>query len=323
MALREDTGPVRTAVRYGRHSRPKPIGGRFRLPTIRFSGAAVAMSTVVGISIATTWLLNEQQGVGRRPGMSNVGASPPLPSPDGHGTTSAAAVAETVHTAPTAPTRSTHTGSAPAAASGRPSAAPSGSGAPSAGAPSGSPSPSGSATTGATTGTSPSPQPTTPRPLAPEPARPGPATPTGRPTPDTPTGIEPLSGRTNVELIGPAGTRHTLLLEVREPMTALQVELRLLRPVVLPGTAPWTSLPGAVTTVSQEHGTLIHRYTLPGGLDIEPGTYAFEVLGTRLPGSGTPAGSAQETWSASAFVPYGRDPHAVAVRGVFEWPRGS
>ncbi|GAA1070928.1 hypothetical protein [Kitasatospora arboriphila] len=322
MALREDTGPVRTAVRYGRHSRPKPIGGRFRLPTIRFSGAAVAMSTVVGISIATTWLLNEQQGVGRRPGMSNVGASPPLPSQDGHGTGNTTPVAETVHTAPTAPTRSTHTGSAPAAASGRPSAAASSGGAPSAGAPSGSPSPSGSATTGTAAGASPSPQPTDARPAAPEPARPDPTLSTGGPSPDKPVGIEPLSGRAGVELIGPAGTRHTLVLEVREPMTALQVELRLQRPAVLPGTAPWTSLPGVVTTVSQEHGVLVHRYTLRPGLDVEPGTYTFEVLGTRLP-DGRSAGTAQEVWSASAFVPYGRDPRAVAVRGGFEWPRGS
>ncbi|MEV8096183.1 hypothetical protein [Kitasatospora sp. NPDC085879] len=316
MALREDTGPVRTAVRYGRHSRPKPIGGRFRLPTIRFSGAAVAMSTVVGISVATTWLLNEQQGVGRRPGMSNVGASPPLPSSDGHGSATAVPASETLHTAPTAPARSSHTGTAPAPASGRPSTAPSGSATPSAGAPSGSPSPSpsGSATTGA---------PPTARPVGPEPVRPTPTAPTGTPGPGKPTGLEPLSGRASVELIGPAGTRHTVLLEVREPMTALQVELRLMRPDVLPGTVPSTSLPGAVTTVSQEHGTLVYRYTLPAGLDIEPGTYTFEVLGARLPGTGRPSGTSQETWTASAFVPLGRDPHAVAVRGVFEWPRGS
>ena len=67
-------------TRQGRHSRPKPFGGRFRLPTLRFSGAAMAMSTVVGLSIATTWLLNEQQAVGRRAGFAAVGATPP-PSP--------------------------------------------------------------------------------------------------------------------------------------------------------------------------------------------------------------------------------------------------
>ncbi|MFD5614860.1 hypothetical protein ACFWIS_30325, partial [Kitasatospora sp. NPDC127060] len=69
-------------ARQGRHGRPRPFGGRFRLPTLRFSGAAMAMSTVVGISIATTLLLNEQQGIGRRAGVARVGTSPP-PSPSG------------------------------------------------------------------------------------------------------------------------------------------------------------------------------------------------------------------------------------------------
>ncbi|MBP0450035.1 hypothetical protein J5Y04_10805 [Kitasatospora sp. RG8] len=90
MALREDTEQGvhherdRQREQYGRrgrHGRPKPFGGRLRLPTLRFSGAAMAMSTVVGISIATTCLLNEQQGVGRRAGVARVGSTPP-PSPD-------------------------------------------------------------------------------------------------------------------------------------------------------------------------------------------------------------------------------------------------
>ncbi|MGA5819457.1 hypothetical protein ACPC54_16575 [Kitasatospora sp. NPDC094028] len=67
-------------AQHGRHGRPRPFGGRFRLPTLRFSGAAMAMSTVVGISIATTLLLNEQQGIGRRAGVARVGTTPP-PAP--------------------------------------------------------------------------------------------------------------------------------------------------------------------------------------------------------------------------------------------------
>ncbi|MFI6157734.1 hypothetical protein ACIBCA_34185 [Kitasatospora sp. NPDC051170] len=79
MAVREDTArDVRhEPERHGRHGRPRPFGGRFRLPTLRFSGAAMAMSTVVGISIATTLLLNEQQGVGRRAGVARIGTTPP------------------------------------------------------------------------------------------------------------------------------------------------------------------------------------------------------------------------------------------------------
>ncbi|MEU9043934.1 MULTISPECIES: hypothetical protein [unclassified Kitasatospora] len=82
MAVREDTArDVRhEPERHGRHGRPRPFGGRLRLPTLRFSGAAMAMSTVVGISIATTLLLNEQQGIGRRAGVARVGSTPP-PTP--------------------------------------------------------------------------------------------------------------------------------------------------------------------------------------------------------------------------------------------------
>ncbi|WP_329579762.1 hypothetical protein OG500_12500 [Kitasatospora sp. NBC_01250] len=61
---------------HGRHSRPKPLGGQLRLPAIRVSGAAMAMSTVVGISIATTWLVSSQQRIGYGVRMSTVGATP-------------------------------------------------------------------------------------------------------------------------------------------------------------------------------------------------------------------------------------------------------
>ncbi|MFI5648196.1 hypothetical protein [Kitasatospora sp. NPDC051705] len=84
MAVREDTARdvQHEPARHGRHGRPRPFGGRLRLPTLRFSGAAMAMSTVVGISIATTLLLNEQQGVGRRAGVARVGTTPPAtPTP--------------------------------------------------------------------------------------------------------------------------------------------------------------------------------------------------------------------------------------------------
>ncbi|MET8546800.1 hypothetical protein ABZW03_40240, partial [Kitasatospora sp. NPDC004799] len=111
MAVREDTArDVRhEPARQGRHGRPRPFGGLFRLPTVRFSGAAMAMSTVVGISIATTLLLNEQQGIGRRAGVARVGTTPP-PTP-GATDQADAASAQT-------PTD----GSSPAPSAGRPSA---------------------------------------------------------------------------------------------------------------------------------------------------------------------------------------------------------
>ncbi|MEE1785251.1 hypothetical protein PUR71_20390 [Streptomyces sp. SP17BM10] len=95
MAVREDgVRDVRhETAPHGRHGRPRPFGGRLRLPTLRFSGAAMAMSTVVGISIATTLLLHEQQGIGRRAGVARVGSTPP-PTPSGSGTEQAEASAE-------------------------------------------------------------------------------------------------------------------------------------------------------------------------------------------------------------------------------------
>ncbi|MFG3225407.1 hypothetical protein ACGF07_11605 [Kitasatospora sp. NPDC048194] len=119
MAAREDTArDVRHEPgRHGRHGRPRPFGGRFRLPTLRFSGAAMAMSTVVGISIATTLLLNEQQGIGRRAGVARVGTTPP-PTP---GTTDQAeAAAERTPASPAPSDRAP--GTRP---TGRPSAHPS------------------------------------------------------------------------------------------------------------------------------------------------------------------------------------------------------
>ncbi|MER7843491.1 hypothetical protein ABTZ03_06010 [Kitasatospora sp. NPDC096077] len=111
-------------ARQGRHGRPRPFGGRFRLPTLRFSGAAMAMSTVVGISIATTLLLNEQQGIGRRAGVARVGTSPP-PSP---GDTDQAETAFDQTTDAPAPSGRPHppkpSGHAPAHPSGPANAAP-------------------------------------------------------------------------------------------------------------------------------------------------------------------------------------------------------
>ncbi|PYC64278.1 hypothetical protein C7C46_33015, partial [Streptomyces tateyamensis] len=64
---------------HGRHGRPKPVGGQLRLPAIKVSGAAMAMSTVVGISIATTWLISAQQRAASGVRMSTVGATPTEP----------------------------------------------------------------------------------------------------------------------------------------------------------------------------------------------------------------------------------------------------
>lgn len=291
-----------------RHGRPRPVGGRFALPSLRFSGAAMAMSTVLGISAATTWLVSAQQHIGRRPTLSTVGASPPLPSPDAAAPTVAPPVVdpgprEPATPATTAPT-STHTPSAhpspPAASLAavplRPAqvVAPSGSPTPT-GSPSASPSPS-------PTGTPSPPTVLPPKQLGPTPP------PTTRP-PDT------LTGQSSRDLFGPSGARHTVTLTVGEPLTALLVELRLERPEALPGTAPWSNLPGAVVTVTQERGTLVYRFAAPAGPDVQPGRYTFGVRGARQTAPIGKTAQPQESWVASAFAPL--HPRALAVRGTF------
>ncbi|WP_030394925.1 hypothetical protein [Kitasatospora purpeofusca] len=129
MGPSEDTGQdaayphERYRTRHGRHGRPGPFGGRLRLPTLRFSGAAMAMSTVVGISIATTLLLNEQQGVGRRAGVARVGSSAPPPSP-AVGPDSGSGAASGTGTGPASGTTADRESDAPAATAGRPPATP-------------------------------------------------------------------------------------------------------------------------------------------------------------------------------------------------------
>ncbi|MFJ5925314.1 hypothetical protein ACIQF6_22170 [Kitasatospora sp. NPDC092948] len=305
MALREQSRPVTTG-RTGRHGRPRPFGGRLRLPTIRFSGAAMAMSTVVGISLATTWLLNEQQQIGRRPNVTVGG--PPVPSPDASATADATPVDEPTATraAPLPPLGSataaplpgpTRTGVRPASVTRPVAATP--------------PSPSFTGPAATTPAPSPSPSPSASdsrAPLAP-PSSPSPS-PSPRPEPE-PTAPQSLSGSARVDALGRNGTRHVVQLQVDETMTALQVEFRLIRPVALPGTAPATDLPGAVATVALERDTLVYRFTTPSDQPLPPGTYTFTVTGA-IP---APTPTAPETWTASAFaLPTSR---AVAARGSF------
>ncbi|MGW6916619.1 hypothetical protein ACWGB8_22750 [Kitasatospora sp. NPDC054939] len=174
MVLREDTeGTVfhtgGSTARQGRHSRPKPFGGRLRLPTLRFSGAAMAMSTVVGISIATTLLLNEQQGVGRRAGVARIGTSAPPPDrPDGDGS---GPDTGTPHTPAGPPAHEPSATASHPVASGSPSAGPA--------APTGTASPTATAATDRPTRSTPDPQPVgsgTPAPAA-SPSAPGPDAP--------------------------------------------------------------------------------------------------------------------------------------------------
>ncbi|MGF1432451.1 hypothetical protein ACQRUO_38890, partial [Kitasatospora sp. LaBMicrA B282] len=108
--IRPDVRDIRPDVRPdvrpgGRHGRPRPLGGQFRLPAIRVSGAAMAMSTVVGISIATTWLISAQQRIGYGVRMTTVGATPaePATTPPGAATGTASGGNAPAAAGPTAP----------------------------------------------------------------------------------------------------------------------------------------------------------------------------------------------------------------------------
>ncbi|MER5865416.1 hypothetical protein [Kitasatospora sp. NPDC002040] len=318
--LREESGTVLVAVpdgRQRRHGRQKPVGARFRLPGFRFSGAAMAMSTVVGISVATTWLVSEQQNVGRLPGVSNVGASPPVPSPD-----SAAQAIASTSAVPAVPAASASpsgqaTRSTPPAA--KPVTAP--------------PSPPRGAAPSAPTVEAPVAVASSPAPGSAAPTAPA-ATPSSSPTaPASPIAAAPpaakqpasaapdlLTGTAERRPLGPSGTRHTLELTVTAPVTALQVEFRLERPAALPGTLPWSNVPGAVVTVLQERGTVVYRFTLAPGLDVGPGAYVFAVHGAGTAPDRSEVrkdrAAVEESWTASAFGLLDR-PHAVAVRGLF------
>ncbi|MFF4340109.1 hypothetical protein ACFY00_09235 [Kitasatospora sp. NPDC001540] len=308
MALREHSRPV-TAGRSGRHGRPRPFVGWLRLPTVRFSGAAMAMSTVVGISLATTWLLNEQQQVGRRADVTVGG--PPAPSPD-------ATPSETPAPAPGTTVQAAPATAGGAATGGAPSGSPGGVRPAEATTPAPPVRPAEAAATTApaapavTANPSPSPADTpSARPVSPT-ARPSAPAPSAPPSPSASAPLpRTLLGTARTDLIGPTGTRHTLRLDLAETMTALQVELRLNRPTSLPGTAPATDLPDAVVTIAAERDTLVYRFAAPA--DLPPGRYTFTVTGA-LPAP-TAAPTAPETWTASAFaLPTTR---ALATRGTF------
>ncbi|MER5636650.1 hypothetical protein ABT095_06830 [Kitasatospora sp. NPDC002227] len=303
-----------------RHGRPGPVGGRFALPSLRFSGAAMAMSTVLGISAATTWLVSTQQQIGRQD-TSAVGGNPPENSTDPAGSPSQQAMPgpralgaqaeqshhpEESHRPSPSHSSQAHPSTAPAAgrtaAAGAPVSAPA--------VPIASPSPTG------TGSPSPSPSPSAPGHLAPTvPAKPtappvstGPTAPI-KPTAPTPPPAKPapaLSGQAARDELGASGTVHTLTLHAAEPLTAVQVELRLARPEALPGTTPWCSVPDAVVTLTQDRSTIVYRFTLPA---LQPGD---QVFGVRSTGQAT---TVPESWAASGFAP--DSSRALAVRGTF------
>ncbi|MFI9271711.1 hypothetical protein ACIGXM_13480 [Kitasatospora sp. NPDC052896] len=339
MARRTD-GPVPAA--HGRHGRPKPFGGHFRLPAIKVSGAAMAMSTVVGISIATTWLVSAQQRIGIGTRMSTVGATPPMPTPtplaassptarpltvtpmpDAGGLVGPAAVA-----APADRARPDRAPAGPAPSSPAPTAQASGPSAPastatptpaaSTGPTSSAEQPAASAPT-ASTPTSAAQTPPQPRPSVTPGVLPG--TPGGPPVQNAPSSPgdtsddapdSALSGTGSSSSPLAAGRLRTLTLTVGEPLAAVEVELRLDR-VDAAGAMAWSSLPDAGVTVHQDGPAVVYRFAPAPGEDVAPGRYTFTVQAAAdLTGA---SARCRGTWSASGFAL--RHPRAVATHGAF------
>ncbi|MFI6445245.1 hypothetical protein [Kitasatospora sp. NPDC050543] len=355
VALREYTEtavdrPGGQPTRHGRHSRPKPFGGRLRLPTLRFSGAAMAMSTVVGISIATTWLLSEQQGVARRAGIAAASPPPPArgadegsdqpqpgdgresgdrvgapsggaPSPRGVGPlagvpgsrSSARATPSSGPSSAPATTPASEPGpSADAGPSANAAPASPGPDAPGPDVPTADPSGStASPSASPTAGASPS---GSPSPGSSPSAAPEPHP--IAPTPGAPDADQALFGTAVEHPLGHHGNRHILNLAITEPLTALQAEFRLSPTEVAPGSTAWTDLAGAEVTVSQERGTLVYRFSAPAGTDVQAGHYTFGVRGARP--APVDAKRPTETWTASGFGI--TRPRAVATSGAFLRP---
>ncbi|MFD7447968.1 hypothetical protein [Kitasatospora sp. NPDC059827] len=235
-------------ARQGRHGRPRPFGGRFRLPTLRFSGAAMAMSTVVGISIATTLLLNEQQGIGRRAGVARVGTTPP-PSPSG--TDQAEAASERTTDTPPPPSGHPH---APKP-SGHPSTHPSGpanaAATPPSGLRAGTAAPVTPSTGGqASAGHDPRPSADTPADGSSPSAQPPTAADPSAPTPGQPGSGQTGTGRPDVGAAGTGESPHPPALQPAKPGRPLPPPA-----AVVPGSAAGTESTGATGGTETTDGT--------------------------------------------------------------------
>jgi hypothetical protein len=132
---------------------------------------------------------------------------------------------------------------------------------------------------------------------------------TDRHDPGHASGDEGLHGKASAHR-GDPDTRDRLLLTVDEPLTALEVEVR----VGSAGAADagaWTTMPGTTATVERRDRALVYRFTLGPGEAVQPGSYTFTVQYAD-PGEHDPA---PDTWVASAFTIV--HPHAVTARGQF------
>ncbi|WP_377268885.1 hypothetical protein [Peterkaempfera sp. SMS 1(5)a] len=304
----------------------------------------MAMSTVVGISVATTWIISVQGSLPPSVRISDVNSAPSTPgdsdpdggSPDADPSTTAGTGTPQALAGRGSPQQSAASRDrAPAGSLGsaRPTAAatpPGGSvfdatrptpGAPGTTAAAGAP---GAAVPSPGADVRPGDGPAAGKSRGPRPGAPT-GTPSGSPTGAatggseepaaielTPSGDEGLHGWASADTANPYASRDSLDLAVDETLTAVEVEVRVERSGGAANCGAWTDMPGAEVTVELDHDTLVYRFTLRHGRTVHPGHYSFAVQYSHRDGIHDAAG---DTWLASAF---GVDhPRAVAVRGRF------
>ncbi|MFJ6215742.1 hypothetical protein ACIQGZ_20785 [Streptomyces sp. NPDC092296] len=266
----------------------------------------MAMSTVVGISVATTWIVSVQGGMQPSLRVSDLGSSsaPDASGPDG---------------VPDGEPPTDDTGTPPALAGRggtRESAASRGRG--SSGGPVATASTASTprsdrtaspAEGGRATGTaSPQSSGTT------APATPGSSLGGARPSSGTPVADsdQALHGTATVDTADPYASRNSLLLTVDESLTALEVEVRVERSAAATDSGAWSTMPGVTVSVERSAAALVYRFALQSGGTVPPGQYSFTVQYSHPNGAHD---TARDSWLASAF---GVDhPRAVAVRGDF------
>ncbi|MGA5703583.1 hypothetical protein [Peterkaempfera bronchialis] len=121
-----------------------------------------------------------------------------------------------------------------------------------------------------------------------------------------------LHGLASADTANPYSSRASLELTVDEPLTALEVELRVDRSGGVADGGAWTTMPGVAVTVESAGDALVYRFALEPAQTALPGRYSFAV---QYDHRGGPHNAAGDTWLASAF---GVDhPRAVAARGRF------
>ncbi|BCY05095.1 hypothetical protein L3i22_001830 [Actinoplanes sp. L3-i22] len=124
----------------------------------------------------------------------------------------------------------------------------------------------------------------------------------------------PLWADGSVDVGGKTQASSVVTIKASEPLTALQVTIRVAKTPELVGRGGSQQVPGASvnSSVTDENGALVYRFTLSSGDTLEPGTYTFFARYTYAEG-GRDAGA--DTYAVAATSGSGA---ALTVSGTFD-----